>query len=120
MAGKDIQNVIGIASTIFFEISKILKANKKDGCELGNVGVGKLCSWFSNLCVLWDGAFSYAIKVNLTDNDIKQYERVVTATVKSHIAEGLGVTPKVHLMWKHIAQKNEVYRWLGVEKGSLG
>ena len=120
MTGKDIQKVMENANAIFTEFANILKANKEEGCELCDVCIEDLCAQFSNVFVLWDGAFSFVSKLNPTGDDIKQYKRFVTAAVKAHIAKGLSVTTKVHLMWKHIAQKNEVYRWLGVEKGSLG
>ena len=47
--------------------------------------IDSLCAQFSSLFVLWDGAFSYASK-----------------SVHAHMQEDLSVTPKVHLMWKHV------------------
>lgn len=52
--------------------------------------------------MLWDGAFSYASIINPTSEDIVMYERFVTAAVHLHKDLGMSVTPKVHLMWKHV------------------
>ena len=105
LTGKDIQKVMENASAIFTEFASILKANKRKDCELCNECIDALCARFSNLFVLWDGAFSYASKLDPAEDDIKQYSRFVTAAVHAHIQEGLSVTPKVHLMWKHVAQQ---------------
>mmetsp|Transcript_18795 Transcript_18795/g.40722 ORF Transcript_18795/g.40722 Transcript_18795/m.40722 type:complete len:254 (-) Transcript_18795:64-825(-) len=113
MTGKDIQKVMENASAIFALFANILKVNKKEGFLLLDEDIDALCNQFSNLCVLWDGAFSYASILDPTDNDIKQYKRFVTAAVKSHIAAGLSVTPKVHLMWKHVALQMELPGGLG-------
>lgn len=97
MTGKDIQKVMENASAIFAEFASILKANKRSDCVLCNEGIDALCARFSNLFVLWDGAFSYASKLNPSEDDIQQYSRFVTAAVQAHVAEGLSVTPKVRL-----------------------
>jgi hypothetical protein len=52
--------------------------------------------------MLWDGALSYASIINPTSEDIVMYERFVTAAVHLHKDLGMSVTPKVHLMWKHV------------------
>ena len=38
------------------------------------------------------------------EEDISQYSAFVTTAVDVHIEEGLRVTSKVHLVWKHVAQ----------------
>ena len=106
MTGKDIQKVMCNAREIFTLFANILKANKKEGCKItedGNVDddIDNLCNSFADLCVLWDGAFSYASTINPTEQDIEMYTRFVTAAVHSHKVLGLSITPKVHMMWKH-------------------
>ena len=100
--GKDIQKVMENASIIFAEFASILKANKKKYCELCDACIDALCAQFSRLVVLWDGAFSYASKLDPSTEDIIQYRRFVTAAVHADVQEDLSVTPKVYLMWNHV------------------
>ena len=72
--------------------------------------VGQNNGRFYHLYVLWDGAFSHVSKVDPTEEDIVMYKQFVLAGVMSHVAEGLSVIPKVHLMWKHV---EEQIRFLG-------
>ena len=58
MMGKDLQKQMENASQIFSLFTNILKVNKKEGRELENADIDVLCTRFSNLCVLWDDAFS--------------------------------------------------------------
>ena len=81
--GKDIQKVMENASAIFTEFASILKANKRKGCELCHECIDALCARFSNLFVFWDGAFSYASKLDPSEDDTKQYIRFATAAVHS-------------------------------------
>ena len=69
------------ASGIFTLFASILKANKKEGCQLENAKIDDLCTRFSNLFVLWDGAFSYASKLDPTADYSKNYRSFVTAAV---------------------------------------
>ena len=48
------------------------------------------------------GAFSYARTINPTENDVITYQQFVDATVIGHVSLGLTITPKVHLMLKHV------------------
>ena len=58
------------------------------------------------ICVmLWDGAFSYASKVDPSHEDISMNKRFVMFAVYSHVDVGCNITPKVHLMWKHAARQ---------------
>ena len=41
------------------------------------------------------------------------YQRFVTAAVHLHVELGLNVTPKAHLMWKHVADQMELSSGLG-------
>ena len=64
--------------------------------------------------VLWDGAFSYARKIDPIDHDCVQYRKYVTAAVLGHTNLGCSITPKVHLMWKHTEdQMRNLPRGLG-------
>ena len=103
LTGKDIQKVMQSSGEIFSIFASILKENKKDDCKLTNAEIEELCSQFGSACVLWDGAFSYASTIDPDEEDIAWYRRYVTAAVHSHVAISCNVTPKVHLMWKHVA-----------------
>jgi len=116
LTGKDIQKLMSNADEIFSIFANILKSNKKPGCSYGDVEIDALCKSFANLCILWDGAFSYASKVNPTADDIALYKRYVTAAVYCHVAEGLSITPKVHMMWKHVATQMLVPGGLGQKR----
>jgi hypothetical protein len=48
---------------------------------------------------------SYKLKIGPDANRIAQYNMFVKAVVCLHIAIGCNVTPKVHLMQKHVAKK---------------
>ena len=52
--------------------------------------------------VLWDGAFSLARKNIPSSEDAEQYQTFVHAAVVAHANLGLTITPKVHLMLKHV------------------
>jgi hypothetical protein len=52
--------------------------------------------------VLWDGAISYSRKEYPEPNDVILYRRFARAAVDGHVKLGLSVTPKVHLMHKHV------------------
>ena len=88
----------------FFALfGNILKANKNPYCELSDVQLDAFCTRIGNLFLLWNGDVSYASKVDPSPADIWMYNRLVSAAVYCHIAEGCNITPKVHLMWRHVA-----------------
>jgi len=111
--GKDVQKLMNNASDIFSSFADILKNNRKEGCEYDEATIDALCKSYAELCVLWDGAFSYASTIDPTKNDIDMYQRFVTAAVHLHVQLGLNVTPKVHLMWKHVADQMTLLGGLG-------
>ena len=121
--GMDVQKLMSNASNKFKSFADTLKKCKKDDCKLRDKEIDDICQSYANLCVLWDGAFSYASKKGPMKNDIVMYQRFVTAAVHSHVALGLNVTPKVHLMWRHVARQMQLTGGLGykredwVEKG---
>ena len=100
--GKDIIKVMNNATYLFGEFAKILKKGKRDHCELSDDDIDALCRNFQIVFVLWDGAISYARKKNPEPNDVVQYRRFARAAVDGHVKLGLSVTPKVHLMHKHV------------------
>ena len=112
--GKDIRKVMNDATELFSEFSTILKAGKRDDCELSDDAIDALCRNFRLVFVLWDGAMSYARKHNPTPEDVTKYRRYVNAAVDGHVKLGLSITPKVHLMYKHVEQQmTEIKRGLG-------
>jgi hypothetical protein len=52
--------------------------------------------------LLWDGAFASARMINPRPEDAKINGQFVEAAVAGHFQLGLNVTPKVHLMLKHV------------------
>ena len=55
--------------------------------------------------LLWDGAFASARMINPRPEDAKIYGQFVEAAVAGHFQLGLNVTPKVHLMLKHVERQ---------------
>ena len=100
--GKDIIKVMNNATYLFDEFAKILKEGKRDNCELSDDDIDELCRNFRIVFVLWDGAISYSRKEYPEPNDVIQYRRFARAAVDGHVKLGLSVTPKVHLMHKHV------------------
>ena len=112
--GKDIKKVMDKAAYLFDKFSSILQAGKRDDCELDNKCIDALCRYFKLVFLLWDGAFSLARKKYPSEEDAKQYQQFIDAAVIEHVNLGLTITPKVHLMFKHV-------RWQMVEiEGGLG
>ena len=94
LTGKDIQIVMENASDIFSKFAVVLKSKKRnDGMD--DTEIDSLCLRCADLSVLWDGAFSYASKLDPTNEDIATYERFVNAAVNWHVQFGCNVTPKV-------------------------
>jgi hypothetical protein len=56
---------------------------------------------------LWDGVFSLAQAVGPMEDDIKTSRLYVAAAERSNDALCCTITPKVHLMFKHIAWQME-------------
>jgi hypothetical protein len=114
LIGKDVKRVMQHVDYIFDEFATILKNNKKSDCEMSDEDIDQMCQRYSNLLLLWDGAFSYARKIDPSQQDIEQYQQFVTAAVNCHQAVGCTITLKVHLMLAHVA-------WLlGLIPGGLG
>lgn len=107
LTGKDIKKVMEKATYLFNEFSSILKTGKGDDCKLTDDDIDRLCHDFMTAFVLWDGAFSIARKCYPTPTDVNMYQRYVDAAVDMHVKLGLNITPKVHLMYKHVAMQME-------------
>ncbi len=84
------------------------QAGKREGRELDNKCIDALCQHFKLVFLLWDGSFSLARKKYPSEEDAKQYQQFIDAAVIEHVNLGLTITPKVHLMFKHV-------RWQMVE-----
>ena len=103
MTGKDIQKVMENASEIFPLFANILMANKRPDSKFSTQDeIDDLCNSFKNAFILWDGAFSFASKISPSEDNVQQYSRFSTVAVYSHVSLGCNVTPKVHMMWKHV------------------
>jgi hypothetical protein len=105
--GNDIKKVMNNATYLFSEFSSILKLGKRDNCELSDEDIDTFCQHFQSVFVLWDGAFSFARKFNPTMEDVRMYQQFIDAAVKWHVKLGLSITPKVHLMFKHVRWQME-------------
>mgnify|MGYP006164238315 CR=1 FL=1 len=90
-----------------------MKEWKRPDSILSNADVDTLCLHFWEVFVLWDGAFSLAQTVSLMEKDTKTYLIYVLAAVHGNDALGCTVTPKVHMMLKHVAFQMR-YIWGGV------
>ena len=107
MNGKDIKKVMNNVSYLFDEFASILKSGKRSNCELSDGHIDTLCLHFQSVFLLWDGAFSYARTINPTENDVIAYQQFVDAAVIGHVSLGLTITPKAHLMLKHVRWQME-------------
>ena len=105
LTGKDILKVVANATFIFDEFAKIFKEFKREDCVLEDSDITKLCEEHKLVFLLWDGAFSCARTINPKEQDVKMYKRFVDAAVFCHMKIGCSVTPKVHLMLKHVVQQ---------------
>jgi hypothetical protein len=101
LTGKDKKKVMNHEAELFDTFAGILKENRKEGCLFDDSDIDDLCSQFRAVFLLWDGVFSYARKIDPTEDDWAQYNQFVSAAVEGHINLGCSVTPKVHLMLKH-------------------
>ena len=99
--GKDIKKVMNNATYVFDQFAILFKEGRRPNCVLSEDEIDALCVHFREVFVLWDGAFSYARKIDPTEEDCARYEEFITAAVIGHVNLGCSVTPKVHLMWKH-------------------
>ena len=81
---NDIRNVTDNATYVFDQWALILKEGKREGCMLGPDAIVERCEEYKSAFLLWDGAFSFARKVNLTSDDRAMFRIFVDATVDGH------------------------------------
>ena len=90
---------------IFAIFAQILKQNAKTNCDMTGQEIDNLCSSYMSVFLLWDCAFLYASIIDPTEDDIQMYSRYIMAAANSHVQMGCIVTPKVHLMWRHVEEQ---------------
>jgi hypothetical protein len=90
------------ASHVFDNFSLVFKDGKRDDCLLLDVEIELLCLHFCEVFVLWDGAFFLARTVNPMEIDVITYQKYVLAAVEGSKTLQCTVTPKVHMMLKHV------------------
>jgi hypothetical protein len=61
-----------------------------------------MCLHFWEVYVLWDGAFSVARIINLTDEDAETYQKFILAAVSGSKILQCPITPKIHTMLRHV------------------
>jgi hypothetical protein len=105
LIGKDCQEMMSNADVIFKQFAEILKdpSNRRSDCALNNDELDLLFQQFAELSMLWDGAFSYASKIDPSEEDIVMYERFAKTAIFSHQSMGCSITHEWHLMWAHTA-----------------
>ena len=91
--GKDVKKVMKNASHIFDQLAAKLKEGKRKDCLLSDDDIGLLCLHFREVYVLWDGAFSFARKIDPTDEDTETYQRFVLAALKGSLTLQCSITP---------------------------
>ena len=100
--GKDVKKVMNNASHIFDQLAAILKEGKRMDCLLSDDDIGLLCLHFWEVYVLWDGAFLLERKIDPTDEDTETYQRFVLAALQGSLTLQYSITPKVHVMLRHV------------------
>ncbi len=101
--GKDIKKVMDNASFVFDLFKQILKEGKKAGLpDDFDSMIELMCKKYKSAFLLWDGAFSFAQKVNPTFHDRLIFAQYVSAIVDAHQDVGCNITHKVHLMLHHV------------------
>ncbi len=93
MNGNDFKKVINNASHIFDQLAAVLKEGERKDCLLSDDDIGLLCLHFREVYVLWDGAFSFARKIDPTDEDTETYQRFVLAALKGSLTLQCSITP---------------------------
>jgi hypothetical protein len=100
--GKDIKKVMNNGTYLFDKLALIFKEGKRPDCLLSDGNMDDLCLHFREVFVLWDGTFLLARTTNPDGRDISTYRTYVMAAVQGHTDLKCAITPKVHLMLKHV------------------
>ena len=69
LTGKDIKKVMNNATYVFDQWAQILSAGKRHGCKLEQQDIVSKCKEYKSTFLLWDGAFSFARKVDPAAED---------------------------------------------------
>ncbi len=96
------KKVMNNGTYVFDELALIFKDRKRPDCLLLDNNMDALCLHFREVFVLWDGTFSLARMKNPDDIVISTYQIYVMAAVQGHTNLNCPITPKVHLMLKHV------------------
>jgi hypothetical protein len=75
---------------------------KRPNCVLSDNKIDDLCLHFREVFVLWDGTFALARTIDPDNADRLTYRSYITAAVQGHTDLKCAITPKVHLMLKHV------------------
>jgi hypothetical protein len=111
---KDIQKVMNNATYVFDQFASIFKEGKRRDCVLLEGEIDTLCLHFREVFVLWDGTFALAWTINPDDTDRATYRSYIMAAVQGHTELKFPITPKLHLMLKHVEwQMKNLNRGLG-------
>lgn len=105
--GKDIIKVMNNSSHICDEFINIFQEGKRPNCKLSDADINCLCKHFQAVFVAWDAAFSVARTVNPTPDDVSKYRACVNAALHGTLNLRCSVTPKMHMMVKHVAWQME-------------
>jgi hypothetical protein len=112
--GKDIKKVMNNATHVFDQVAEIFKEGKRPDCIMTDADIDARCLHFREVFVLWDGAFSLARTVNPMRQDTNTCFQYVQAAVHKNAVLPCTVTPKVHLMLKHVTwQMQNIWGGLG-------
>jgi hypothetical protein len=112
--GKDIEKALNNTSHIFDQFAVIFKEGKRPDCILTDADINALCLQFQEKLILLDGAFFLARTVNLMEQDTNAYLCYVMAAVQGNETLKCTITPKVHLMLKHVVwQMRNIWGGLG-------
>ena len=112
--GKDIKKVMNNATHLFDKFAAIFKEGKRVDCQLTDADIDSLCLHFREVYVLWDGAFALARIINPTLQEAETYQKFVSAAVQGSQILQCPITPKVHIMLRHV-------QWQMINiKGGLG
>jgi hypothetical protein len=84
--GKDFKKVMNFVA--------IFKEGKREECLLADADIDLMCLHFWEVYVLWDGSFSFARMINLTD--------VLLVVLSGSTILQCPITPKVHTMLRHV------------------
>ncbi len=102
MNGKDIKKLMNNSAHIHNKLAIIMKEGKRPNSILSNANANTLCLHFWEVFVLWDWAFLLARTVSPMKQDTKTYLRYVLVAVHGNNDLRCTVTPKFHMMLKHV------------------